>query len=93
LGASGAGCWVGCLVWLGYTAPPTPARNPPWRGGRCAPPCRRLWRRASPFGLALPRVLFGGSVHLGAGGDVRPVLALTLTLSLSLSLTLTLMST
>ncbi len=116
------GRWV--LSGLGSTAclhrPPTPTRNPPWRGIRFAPPCRRIraglrpsgsrcrgwmggqvlgWvggyglftpprppppvilpgaafaslclagasRRASPFGLALPRVL-GGQVLGWVGG-------------------------
>ena len=44
----------GCVVWLVDTAPPTPTRNPPWRGARFASP----WRRVAPgfaLRLALPR--------------------------------------
>jgi len=51
--AAGVGrreCWVGCVVRLVCTAPPTPTRNPPWRGGRCAPPCRRIRAGLRPSG-------------------------------------------
>ena len=78
-GVGGAGLGGG-VVRLGYTAPPTPTRNPPWRGGRCAPPCRRIRAGLRPSGsrcrgclgaggavrLGLPRVLGGGCVRWGA---------------------------
>ncbi len=54
-GWGGVGCWVGCVVWFGYTArPPPPVVLP---AAACASLCLGgALRRASPFGLALPRM-------------------------------------
>jgi len=59
--------WLAGLVWL--HRPPTPTRNPPCRARRFAWAWRRRWRRASPFGLALPRMSCGRTL-------VAPICAL-----------------
>ena len=54
----GGGSWVGWLVRFVCTAPPTPTRNPPWRGMRFALPCRRIRAGLRPSGSRC-RLLFG----------------------------------
>ncbi len=71
-GVVGAGSgWVG---WSGfvYTAPPTPTRNPPWRGGRFAPPCRRFAPGFALRARAAAGVVGAGSGWVGWSGFVAP---------------------
>ncbi len=64
-------CWVGCVVRLVDTAPPTPTRNPPWRGIRFALPCRRVRAglRRSGSRCRLPVGKVGGPVSVWRGAE------------------------
>jgi len=62
------------LVWL--HRPPTPTRNPPWRGGRFAPPCRRFAPGFALRARAAACCLMGGCrchafAHLDMNGGAR----------------------